>query len=70
MRRGLGRRIVRLSDVLRCVKSSHLVTKANHAAFIGFDLRKMEDDVSVELLKKWNSIANQDRQDRIPKLIG
>jgi hypothetical protein len=50
--------------------SSHLVTKPHHAAFIGFDLRQMEEDVSVELLKKRYSIANQDRQDRITNFIG
>jgi hypothetical protein len=50
--------------------SLHLVTKLHHAAFIGFDLRKMESDVSVELLEKLYPIANQDRQDRITNFVG
>jgi hypothetical protein len=37
----------------------------NHAALVGFDLREMEGDVSVELLKEWDAITDQDRQDRI-----
>jgi hypothetical protein len=50
--------------------SSHLVTKLHHAALIGFDLRQMEGDVSVELLKERYPIANQDRQDRITHFVG
>jgi len=50
--------------------SSHLITKAHHAALIGFDLRQMEEDVSIELIKERYSIANQDRKDRITDLIG
>jgi hypothetical protein len=30
----------------------------------------MEKDVSVESLKEWYSIANQDRQERIANFIG
>lgn len=29
----------------------------------------MEGDISVELLEEWNSIANQDRQDRITDFV-
>jgi len=47
----------------------HLVTKRHHAALIGFDLRQMEGDISVELLEEWDSIANQDRQDRITNFV-
>jgi len=36
----------------------HFVTKLHHTALIGFDLRQMEGDVSVELL-----------EDRIPSPI-
>jgi len=50
--------------------SSHLVTKLHHTALVGFDLRQMEGDVSVELLKERYPIANQDRQDRITNLVG
>ncbi|KAF5408822.1 MAG: hypothetical protein Udaeo2_09870 [Candidatus Udaeobacter sp.] len=51
-------------------RSSHLVTKLDHAALIGFDLREMEGDVSVELLEERSPIANQDRQDRITNFVG
>ncbi len=50
--------------------SSHLVTKLHHAALVGFDLRQMEGDVSVELLEEWDPITNQDRQDRIANFVG
>src|SRR4030095_6952117 len=50
--------------------SSHLVTKIRRAALVGFDLRQMEGDVSVELLEERNPIANQDRQDRIANFVG
>src|SRR5688572_19954042 len=50
--------------------SSHLVTKLDHAALVGFDLREMEGDVSVELLEEWDPITNQDRQDRITNFVG
>jgi hypothetical protein len=50
--------------------SPHLVTELHHAAPVGFDLRQMEGDVSVELLEEWDSITNQDRQDRIPNFVG
>ena len=50
--------------------SSHLVTKLHHAVLIAFDLRQMEGDISVEFLEEWDSIANQDRQDRITNFVG
>src|SRR5437588_255791 len=50
--------------------SSHLVTKLHRAALVGFDLRQMKGDVSVELREEWDPITNQDRQDRIPNLVG
>ena len=50
--------------------SSHLVTKLHHAALVGFDLRQMEGDVSVELLEERYPITNQDRQDRITNFVG
>ncbi len=50
--------------------SSHLVTKLHHAALIGFDLRQMEGDVSVQLFEEPYPIANQDRQDRITNFVG
>jgi len=50
--------------------SSHLVTKLHRAALVGFDLRQMESDVSVELLEERYPIANQDRQDRITNFVG
>src|SRR5258705_4307146 len=50
--------------------SSHLVTKLHHAALVGFDLRQMEGDVSVELLEEWDPITNQDREDRITNFVG
>ena len=50
--------------------SSHLVTKRHHAVLVGFDLRQMHGDVSVELLKEWNPITNQNWQDRIANFVG
>src|SRR2546426_2241126 len=50
--------------------SSHLVTKRHRAALVGFDLRQMKGDVSVELLEKPYPIANQDRQDGITNFVG
>src|SRR6266446_3751293 len=50
--------------------SSHLVTKLHHAALVGFDLRQMEGDVSVQLLEERDPITNQDRQDRIANFVG
>ena len=50
--------------------SSHLLTKLHHAALVGFDLRQMESDVSVEFLEEWDPITNQDRQDRITNFVG
>jgi hypothetical protein len=32
--------------------SLHLVTKRHHAVLVGFDLRQMERDISVELLER------------------
>jgi hypothetical protein len=49
--------------------SSHLITQLDHAALVGFDLREMEGDISVELLEEWDPITNQDRQDRITNLV-
>src|SRR5262249_55552365 len=48
----------------------HLVTKIDHAALVGFDLRQMEGDVTVELLEEWDPITNQDREDRITHFVG
>jgi hypothetical protein len=50
--------------------SAHLVTKRHHAALIGFDLRKMKGDISVELLEEAGPITEQDRQDRITNFVG
>jgi hypothetical protein len=50
--------------------SSHLVTKLHRAALVGFDLRQMESDVSVELLEESDPLTNQDRQDRITNFVG
>jgi hypothetical protein len=50
--------------------SLHLVTKLHHAVLVGFDLREMERDVSVERLEEWDPITNQDRQDRITNFVG
>ena len=50
--------------------SSYLVAKLHHAAPVGFDLRQMERDVSVELLEERYPITNQDRQDRITNFVG
>src|SRR2546425_8075357 len=49
--------------------SPHFVTKLHHTALVGFDLRQMEGDVSVELLEEWDPIADQDRQDRIANFV-
>jgi hypothetical protein len=50
-------------------RSSRLVTKRDHAALVGFDLRQMEGNIPVELLEEGYPIANQDRQDRIMHLV-
>ena len=49
---------------------THLVTQLNHAALVGFDLREVEGDVSIELVEEGDPIANQDRQDRIANFVG
>src|SRR6478735_4590206 len=48
---------------------SHLVTKRDHPALVGFRFDKMKGDVLVEPLKKRNALANQDRQDRIADFV-
>jgi hypothetical protein len=50
--------------------SPHLVTKRDHTALVGFDLRQVEGDVSAELLEEGDPITNQDRQDRITNFVG
>ena len=60
----------RLADRLSRRLSSRPVTKLHHAALVGFDLRQMEGDVSVEFLEEWDPITNQDRQDRITNFVG
>ena len=50
--------------------SLHIVTKLHYAALVGFDLRQMEGDVSVEFLEERDPITNQDRQDRIANFVG
>jgi len=57
-------------DHLSSRLSSHLVTKLNRTALVGFDLRQMESDVSVQLLEELDPITNQDRQDRIANFVG
>jgi len=52
------------------VISPHLVTKRHRAALVGFDLRQMQRDVSVECFKELYPIANQDWQDRIANFVG
>ena len=64
------RRPPALRDCLGRGLSSHLVTKRDHAALVRFDLRQVEGDVSVELLKEWDPITNQYREDRIAKFVG
>ena len=41
----------------------------NHAVLVGFDLHEMKGDVFVELLEEWDSITDQDRQDRITNVV-
>jgi len=42
-----------------CSKSvTHLVTNRDHAALVGFDLRQMERDVSIEVFEKTYAIAD------------
>jgi len=48
---------------------SHFVAKLNHSVLVRFHLRKMQSDVLVELLKEWNPVADQDRQDRITNFV-
>ena len=63
-------RLLLVGILWRATISSHLVTKTQHAALVGFDLRQMQWDVHVEILKESYPIANQDRQDRIANFIG
>jgi hypothetical protein len=60
----------RLSRAWSIPRSSHLVTKLHYTALVGFDLRQMEGDVSVEILEEWDPTTNQDRQDRIANFVG
>jgi len=63
----------RLTDSLQSLgaaMSLHLVTKLHHAALVGFDLRQMEGDVSVELFEERDPVTNQDGQDRIANFVG
>jgi hypothetical protein len=55
---------------LPTLHSSHLVTKRDRAALVGFELRQAEGDVSVELLEEWDPITIQDWQDRITNFVG
>jgi hypothetical protein len=48
---------------------SHLITKLHHAVLVGFDLRQMEGYISIEVFEEWDSISNQDRQDRITYFV-
>jgi len=61
---------LRSLPVLSRRQSSHLVTKLDHAALVGFDLRQVEGDVAVELPEEWDPITNQDREDRITNFVG
>jgi hypothetical protein len=47
----------------------HLIPKRDHAALVGFDLRQMEGNISVEFFEESYPIANQDREDRITHLV-
>ena len=40
--------------------SSHVVTKLHYATLVSLDLREMEGNVSAELLKKLNAVANKE----------
>src|SRR5262245_19244602 len=51
-------------------KCSHFVPEFDDAADVGFDLRQMESDVSIELLEESDAIADHNREDRIPDLVG
>jgi hypothetical protein len=57
-------------DRARSYSSSHLVTKRYYAALIGFNLCKMEGDISVELVEEAEPITDQDWQDRITNFVG
>src|SRR5204863_3977509 len=48
---------------------SHLVTKLQCAALVGFDLCQMEGDVCLELVEEWKPITNQNRQDGITNFV-
>src|SRR5258705_10536081 len=49
--------------------SSHFITKLDHAALVGFDLRQVETDVSGDLVEERDPITNQDREDRIAHFV-
>ena len=40
--------------------SSHVVTKLHYATLVSLDLREMEGNVSAEVLKKLNAVANKE----------
>jgi hypothetical protein len=61
---------LRVTEKNYALSSSDLVMKLHHAALVGFDLRQMEGDVSVELFEEPYPIADQDRQDRITNFVG
>ena len=56
---GLGACFPRLVPI-----SLHLVTEFHHSVLVGFDLREMERDISVELFEESDPFTNQGRQDR------
>src|SRR6266478_6061139 len=59
-----------MSRDLAAALSAHLVPKLHHPALVGFDFGQVEGDVLVEVLEEGDPIANQNRQNRIPNLVG
>ncbi len=51
------------------IDPTHLVAKLHDAVLVGFDLRQMEGHIFVELVEEGDSIANQNRQDRITNFV-
>jgi hypothetical protein len=65
-----GRAEVLSGGIARVVAiASHLVTQLNDTTLVGIDLSKMKSDVSIDAIEEWDSLADQDRQDRIAHLV-
>src|SRR4051812_42847077 len=49
---------------------SHFVAKVDDSVLVGFDFQQMERNILFDFIEEWNSVANQDWNDRVTKLVG